>query len=387
MKSKNIKTVLLIIFICISAIINAQTWTNIGPDFGGYFRDFAFHPTNSNVIFAGGDDSAGIWISEDGGQTWRLVSEELPNISGWHIEFDKTNPSIMYACDVYNRYGIAKSIDGGENWIASANGLSSIEAKTVSKIAIINQDTLFVSTGLEYNGRTGDGIYKSVDGGVNWAATGLQGLTCPAIVVSQNNRLLVATQGQGLKFSDNLGSTWQTHPDVSSIDTVFQIEVKDSFIVIATNPSGLYVSSNNGVTFGNIGGSAFDLAIGNTDPNLIIYSSILPARYEYNYISHTLVNITSMYNTILTQDSVLYIGIGARGDTVLLGKLGNSRLSISTNKGTSWTNTVSSPSANNINDITIDPTDSQHIFASLVVSNSLGADKECLIARMVEEVG
>ncbi|MCB0381534.1 MAG: hypothetical protein KDD24_09775, partial [Flavobacteriales bacterium] len=362
----------------LTTIIQAQTWTNIGPNFGGYLRDFAFHPTNSNKIFVGGDDSAGIWVSEDGGQTWRLVTEELPNMSGWHIEFDKTDTNLLYACDLYNRYGVAKSIDGGETWTTSSNGLNTIGARTVSKIAILNQDTLFISTGLEHDGRTGDGIYKSTDGGLNWNPSGEQGLTCPAIVITQTERLLAATQGQGLHFSDDFGSTWQNHPDISTIDTISQIEIKDSFIVVSTNPSGLYVSSDNGLTFNNIGGAAFDIAIGNTQPNLMIYSSLL-LRYEYDYTTNVLVSTNSINNIILTQDTVLYMGIGAKGDTVMLGQLGNSSLSISTDAGNSWINPPTSPAANNINDIAIDPTNPNHIFASLVASNSLGIDKECLI--------
>lgn len=356
----------------------AQTWTNIGPDFGGYFREFTFHPSNSNIIFAGGDDASGIWKSTDGGQNWQLVSEELPNMSAWHIEMDKNNPNIMYACDLYNRYGVAKSTDGGENWTTSANGLINVGARTVSKLAVYNQDTLFISTGLQHDGRTGDGIYKSIDGGINWIASGLQGLTCPAVVHTSINRLMAATQGQGLKYSDNLGVSWQNHPDISLIDTLSQVEVKDSFIVVVSKDNGIYVSSDNGLTFTNIGGGAYDIAIGNTQPNLTIYSSGL-IKTEYNYGSQTISGWISMYNTSLIADTVLYMGIGAKNDTVMLGQLGNSKLSISTNGGNSWTKTTTSPSGNYINDITVDPTDDQHIFASLVISNTLGLDKECLI--------
>lgn len=372
------KHLLLFATILISITGNAQTWINVGPNFGGYFRDFAFHPTNNHILFAGGDDSAGIWISEDGGQTWRLVSEELPNMSCWHIEFLKSNPDTIYACDLYNRYGVAKSTDGGENWTSSTNGLNTIGARTVSKIAIVNTDTLFISTGLEYDGRTGDGVYKSVDGGQNWIASGLQGLTCPAIIISRTGRLIVATQGQGLQFSDNSGVSWQNHADISSTDTIFQVEVKDSFMVVATKSSGVYVSSNDGLTFDSIGGGAYDISMGNTQPTLTIYSSNL-VKAEYNYISQVIPTWTSMNNSAISSNNLLNIGIGATGDTVMIGQLGNSQLFISTDKGDSWTNTTTSPSANNINDIAIDPTNPQHIFASLVVSNSLGFDNECLI--------
>ena len=355
----------------------AQEWINIGPQFGGYLRDFAFHPSRSGVILLGGDDSAGIWKSEDGGETWRLVSEEIPNMSGWHIEYDKDNVQTVYACDLYNRYGMAKSSDGGETWTSSMQGLNSIKARTVSKIAILNQDTLFISTGLERNDRTGDGIYMSIDGGQSWRKSGLQGLTCPAIVITQTNRLIVGTQGQGLKFSDDKGKTWLDHQDISATAIFSQIEVKDSFLVALSSSNGIYVSSDNGMTFNNIGSGGFDVTIGSTQPTLSIYSSAL-VKAEYDYINKTTPIWTSINKAIISNDTVLNMGIGAKGDTIIVGQLANARLFISSNKGESWDNTTSSPSANNINDIAIDPNDSQHIFASLVISNALGIDKECL---------
>lgn len=367
-----------LLILLMGELATAQTWTNIGPQFGGYLRDFAFHPSKSKVILLGGDDSAGIWKSEDGGITWRLVSEELPNMSGWHIEYDKSNVQTVYACDLYNRYGVAKSTNEGESWTASANGLNSIEARTVSKIAILNQDTLFISTGLEQNGRTGDGIYKSADGGLNWIASGLQGSTCPAIAITETNRLIAATQGQGLMFSDDTAQTWTNHSDVPMAAIISQVEVKDSFVVVLTSTNGIYVSSDNGLSFTGIGSGGFDIAIGTTQPTLSLYSSAL-VKAEYNYTTKAIPVWNSMNKLIISQDSVLNMGIGAKGDTIMLGQLANSRLFVSNDKGESWTSATSSPAANNINDIAIDPNDTQHLFASLVISNALGIDKECLL--------
>jgi hypothetical protein len=54
-----------LIFSFSSSFLFSQTWTSIGPN-GGYFKDFVFHTTNSQIIFAGSDDGGGVWKSTDG---------------------------------------------------------------------------------------------------------------------------------------------------------------------------------------------------------------------------------------------------------------------------------------------------------------------------------
>ena len=99
---------IILTLICIQAF--GQTWQQIGPK-GGYFKEFTFHHTNPSIIYAGSDDGGGVWKSTDGGINWALLTASFPNMTGWSITMDPVNTNTLYACDVYSRYGILKSMN------------------------------------------------------------------------------------------------------------------------------------------------------------------------------------------------------------------------------------------------------------------------------------
>ena len=66
----------------------------LGPsNVGGRVRALAFDPRNANRLFAG-TASGGIWLTEDGGATWRANNDFLPNLSVTTIAFDPASPDI-----------------------------------------------------------------------------------------------------------------------------------------------------------------------------------------------------------------------------------------------------------------------------------------------------
>ena len=50
---------------------------SIGPSDIGFFSSVAFHPSRAGEVWASGDDSSGLYQSNDGGDTWALV-DRLP---------------------------------------------------------------------------------------------------------------------------------------------------------------------------------------------------------------------------------------------------------------------------------------------------------------------
>ena len=96
-------------FLLISVLGWSQFWENIGPE-GGFFKDFVIHPHTPSTVYAGSDDGGGVWKSEDGGDSWTLLTGDFPNFTGWHIEMDLEHPDTLYFSEIYGRYG--KSMDG-----------------------------------------------------------------------------------------------------------------------------------------------------------------------------------------------------------------------------------------------------------------------------------
>lgn len=150
-------------------------WKQEGPtNIGGRIVCLAVHPTNSNIIFAG-SVYGGIYKTTDGGATWRPVFDSTAYLSIGCITIDKTNPNIMYAgtgdpstsFTAFTGNGVYKSTNGGETW--SYLGLA--QTGVVAKIEIhpTNSQVLFAATmGFLMRRDTNKGLYKSTDGGVTW---------------------------------------------------------------------------------------------------------------------------------------------------------------------------------------------------------------------------
>jgi len=167
------------------------------------------------------------------------------------VDVDLTNDAIIYAGTASG--GVWKSVDGGVDWkpIFDEQPLQSIGAVTVDQH---NPSIIWVGTG-EGNPRnshnTGKGIYKSLDGGKSWTLMGLEKTRLiHRIIVDPNNSevLYVAT----------LGSAWGKNPERGVYKTT---DGGDSWTKI------LYINDSTGCA---------DLIIDPSNPNKLI-----AAMWEY----------------------------------------------------------------------------------------------------------
>ena len=150
-------------------------WTEIGPyNLGGRINCIAIHPDNDNIILSG-TAGGGVFRTEDGGNTWTPLTDDLTHLPIGHIVFDPVDPSIIYVGTgdpniggtVWVGNGIYKSTDSGETW--TYLGLE--ECKIISKIAVnpLNTDQIFAATmGVPFERNNDRGLYRSNDGGLSW---------------------------------------------------------------------------------------------------------------------------------------------------------------------------------------------------------------------------
>ena len=362
-----------ILLITACAQSHAQTWEQIGP-MGGYFKEFAFHPVNPSIIYAGSDDGGGIWKSTNGGQDWDLLTADFPNMTGWSITIDQDNPDTLFACDVYSRYGLLKSTDGGNTWIQIVNGLSSQYDRMVSGITLKSPDTLFISTGEGASTtppRPGNGVFKSFNGGNSWSQAGLQGSTVLAIGSNVFGTVFAGTETQGLQFSNDNGSNWSIHPDIASNAGIFEIEVMDSVIAVAST-AGIYLSTNWGINFTNTGLASnfnFDVSVQSTSPTIELWSTTFAGLQKYTSASGS----WSVISDPLI-DNKLVIGIGTASSNVMIGTFSNGPIYASADNGASWNTTNVSPICTEINDFIIDPNNSNRMLACLLGTYNIGGN-------------
>ncbi len=369
------KTLLLSILILYSSMLYSQTWTSIGPN-GGYFKDFAIHPTNSQIIIAGSDDSGGLWKSIDGGQTWNLITGMFPNFTGWKVVFNKLNPNIIYACDLYSRYGLIKSSDGGSTWQIINSGLTTQYDKMVTGLVVANgtNDTLLISTGYEQTGtppRPGNGVFKSINGGLTWAPSGLQGISTPCIASNgAGGAIFVGTRGAGLKITTNLGATWSNHPQIPLTADIKEIETDSNIVMVSAGSLGIYLSTDYGNNFTGIGMTSefnFDINIFRKNPNIELFSSTLSGLKKYS-------SQTGLWSAVnhIELNNHLAMGIASRGNDIYLSNFTNGLILKSTDSGINWNPIIQSPKATEIGGLYINVNNPNHILASLLGTYNIG---------------
>jgi photosystem II stability/assembly factor-like uncharacterized protein len=148
---------------------------NIGPaGMSGRVTAIDVVLSNPEVIYAG-TASGGIWRSTSGGISWAPVFDDAPVQSIGSIKINQHNPSEIWAGtgegnprnSQNSGEGIYKTIDGGKTW--KLMGLE--ETKTIHRIIIHRDDPDIVyvgATGSAWGSNPGRGVFKTTDGGKTW---------------------------------------------------------------------------------------------------------------------------------------------------------------------------------------------------------------------------
>lgn len=97
---------------------------------GGTFA-IAVDPVNQGTIYAG-TLFQGVWKSTDCGSTWKVIatgtnSSDINRGMNWTFAIDPEDPNVVYTNSGYGSNGLFKSIDGGVNWIDIWSGTSQPE--------------------------------------------------------------------------------------------------------------------------------------------------------------------------------------------------------------------------------------------------------------------
>ena len=151
---------------------SGETWRRVGVDNGMHsdavVRTVLNHPSHPETVFAGSD--AGLYVSEDSGQTWNLLGGALRGQHVWALAIDPVNPGTMYAgTGTPTPAGVFRSTDGGQSWeqrpVEIAAECVNVGTPRVTAIAIDPTASNRVWVGLEV-----DGVRLSRDSGESWVA-------------------------------------------------------------------------------------------------------------------------------------------------------------------------------------------------------------------------
>jgi len=156
----------------------AFQYRTLGPERGGRVTVVTGTSMLPGTFYLGAS-GAGVWKSDDYGTTWNNLSDgffETPSIGA--IEVALNDPNIVYVgtgsdglrSNIIEGKGVYKSIDAGKTW--EHIGLRHVGQIGAVEIDPTNSNIVWVAAiGNAFKPNAERGIYKTVDGGVNWEKT------------------------------------------------------------------------------------------------------------------------------------------------------------------------------------------------------------------------
>lgn len=240
-----------------------ETWFHSGLTQLGVVSDIYVRRDSSNIVYVtGAQAGGGFYRSMNGGETWEGLR------SGVYFEM-AVNPENEREILLAAAGTIYRSTDAGSSWTETSGFTPANAIRTSMALAPSQPDRVYALVALLNTSdfsNTAE-IYRSDDGGLNWARVqtfgtsffNSQGHYNNCIAVHPANPDVVLAGGIDVYRTSNGGNTWvnttnsyrggTTHPD----QHVFAFDPFVSNTVYLGNDGGVYRSTNGGTAWTEIG--------------------------------------------------------------------------------------------------------------------------------------
>ena len=277
--------------------VNSVNWTLIGPSTlptssipyypgMGRLNAIAFNGTDVNTIYVG-SPAGGIWKTINGGTTWTPKGDDLANLGVSDIVINPTNTNILYIATGdwdgrHNRsIGVFKSTNGGDDWASTGLAFTLGQNDIISKLLIDpnNVNTVFATTR--------NNIKRTTDGGTTWTDVFTESSATFNDIAYKigSNSVLYATSIWGKFYvSTNNGANWSLASSPSSSRLDLALTANDTDLILTLDTNGvLRKSIDQGSTWTTIstisgynpqGGYDMTLAISPLNKDLILAGGI-----------------------------------------------------------------------------------------------------------------
>ena len=155
-------------------VFSSLRWREVGPYRGGRSAAVAGVPSQPDIYYFG-SVGGGVWKTDDGGKTWKNVSDGFfgGSIGAWRcpsrIPTWSTSAAARRPCAATSRTATAmwKSTDAGKTWTHIGLG----DSRHVPRVRIHPRDPDLVYAavlGHLFGPNEERGVYRSTDGGTTW---------------------------------------------------------------------------------------------------------------------------------------------------------------------------------------------------------------------------
>ena len=178
------------------------------------------------------------------------VSGQIHGISRVsQMKFHPSNQNKMYAISACG--GLYISNNGGNNWTVSP-GTDKMPLKNLASVCIdpTNDQVIYVGTGDHNYYGAGIGVWKSLDGGLNFEQTSLTGrLVIDMLIDPLDHNIIVAITDAGIYKTIDGGLNWLLKTTARSFDDLKQKTPVSRVLYAATNDSAFFRSTDFGDTW------------------------------------------------------------------------------------------------------------------------------------------
>ncbi|MCH7475857.1 MAG: glycosyl hydrolase, partial [Gemmatimonadetes bacterium] len=250
------------------------SWTHLGLEATRHISRIIVDPRDPDRVYLaaqgnpwGPNEERGIYLSEDGGQTWEKILYVNEDAGIVDLTVDATNPRIMMATSwdfrrqpwVVKSGGpgsrVYKTTDAGANWREITDGLPSLKGKMGIAISPANPQIVYMA--IEAKDGQG-GVYRSNDAGESFsqvsddARTWARAWYYMHIIADPNDEDEVWVLNSAAMRSIDGGATYTSIPASHVDHHALWINPENSDIMINGNDGGASVTWNGGQTWSSV---------------------------------------------------------------------------------------------------------------------------------------
>ncbi len=261
------------------SLYQSMRWRNIGPFRGGRTVGASGVASQPNVFYIG-VNNGGVWKTTDAGRTWKPIFDDQSTGSIGDIEVAPSNPDVIYVGsgegiqrpDLSTGDGMYRSGDGGKTW----THLGLRDGQQIGSITVDpnNENRLFVAVlGHPYGPNVERGVYRSTNGGKTFERVLYKDENTGAIQVAfdpKNSNIIYADMWAGRQGPWENGA-WQG---------------KESGLFKSTDGGNTWKQLTSGLPTIEQGLGRIGLAISRSDPNRLFATVDASAKFGGIYASN-----------------------------------------------------------------------------------------------------